>query len=566
MLLVLAAPVLIRRLGYARGATRGCDALMALTLLLSMLPSYCDLHAADYVVTSTQDTPTSGTLRWAIGQANAAPNPQHRILFNIPGAGLRIIEVLGSGLPAITQSVSIDGTSQPGYSGSPLIVVRGNLASLGANGFVFLDSTAQVSNLKAIQVRQFAANGSTGGHGVVINPSQSTELVNIEGCLIENNGGHGVYMVSGRFHKVTRVSVVGLGTFKSIIRNNAGYGVRIESGILQPVVELSDVTANQAGGVHVLTNQARVSSNRIFQNAGPGAAAASGVRLGSASNLVEVNQIHSNTGAGVLVEAGKTNVQNDICENETFANGGLGIDLGANGVSCNDAAQDADGVQNYPKLNPLWQLSGGSVRVRGTLHSSANHPFTLHFYVADAEGEGAAYLASRTVQTNASGNATFDFTNLPPTYYSNFLSQQLTLAPDDPIVATATPSGPRATSEFSNPAYGQGDTNQDGAITAADIDVLYDQFGGSSNPLYDLDGDGTVNQADVDRLVRVILRTEYGDLDLDRDIDLTDFGVLKDHFGQPGGWAIGDLNGNDTVDLSDFGLLKANFGFSGPCP
>jgi hypothetical protein len=52
-----------------------------------------------------------------------------------------------------------------------------------------------------------------------------------------------------------------------------------------------------------------------------------------------------------------------------------------------------------------------------------------------------------------------------------------------------------------------------------------------------------------------------GDADLDGDVDLNDFGLLKANFAQPGkGWAEGDFNGNAVPDLADFGLLKENFG------
>ncbi len=52
-----------------------------------------------------------------------------------------------------------------------------------------------------------------------------------------------------------------------------------------------------------------------------------------------------------------------------------------------------------------------------------------------------------------------------------------------------------------------------------------------------------------------------GDADLDGDVDLNDFAILKANFAQPGkGWADGDFNGNSVPDLVDFGLLKENFG------
>jgi hypothetical protein len=53
-----------------------------------------------------------------------------------------------------------------------------------------------------------------------------------------------------------------------------------------------------------------------------------------------------------------------------------------------------------------------------------------------------------------------------------------------------------------------------------------------------------------------------GDYDLDGDVDLSDFGILKQSFGQPGG--AGDLDGDGDVDLDDFATLKANFGWRAP--
>jgi len=49
-----------------------------------------------------------------------------------------------------------------------------------------------------------------------------------------------------------------------------------------------------------------------------------------------------------------------------------------------------------------------------------------------------------------------------------------------------------------------------------------------------------------------------GDADGDGDVDLADFGLLKQHFGTTS--SEGDFNGDGKVDLADFGILKAHFG------
>lgn len=65
-------------------------------------------------------------MRNAIGVSNqnAGISP-NLINFNIPGSGRQIIDV-GDGLPQVTAPVIIDGTTQPGFTGTPIIELRGH--------------------------------------------------------------------------------------------------------------------------------------------------------------------------------------------------------------------------------------------------------------------------------------------------------------------------------------------------------------------------------------------------------------------------------------------------------
>jgi len=76
------------------------------------------------LVTNTADSGT-GSLRQAIIDSNAATSGANTIDFNISGQGAQTIAPR-SALPAITQSVLIDGFSQPGYGGTPLIELSGS--------------------------------------------------------------------------------------------------------------------------------------------------------------------------------------------------------------------------------------------------------------------------------------------------------------------------------------------------------------------------------------------------------------------------------------------------------
>ena len=51
------------------------------------------------------------------------------------------------------------------------------------------------------------------------------------------------------------------------------------------------------------------------------------------------------------------------------------------------------------------------------------------------------------------------------------------------------------------------------------------------------------------------------DINGDGTVDLQDFGILKDNFGNTGAtWAMGDINGDGMVDLQDFSIMKDHFG------
>lgn len=107
------------------------------------------------------------------------------------------------------------------------------------------------------------------------------------------------------------------------------------------------------------------------------------------------------------------------------------------------------------------------------------------------------------------------------------------------------------------------DLNHDGQVDATDIDVLVANRG-SSNPAFDLTGDGEVGQQDVDQLVLVSMERRYGDTDLNQRVDIHDFNIIAIHFDPTGqnpdnGWATGDMNGDGLVDVMDVNILANNF-------
>ena len=82
----------------------------------------CDRRS--FVVINTNDS-GAGSLRQAIIDSNATPGVTDTISFNIPGGGVHTITPTIA-LPAILSPAIIDATTQPGYSGAPLIELNGS--------------------------------------------------------------------------------------------------------------------------------------------------------------------------------------------------------------------------------------------------------------------------------------------------------------------------------------------------------------------------------------------------------------------------------------------------------
>jgi len=125
------------------------------------------------------------------------------------------------------------------------------------------------------------------------------------------------------------------------------------------------------------------------------------------------NVISANTTTGILVAGNGTSV--DIQENVISGNGGLGIDLGGDGVTRNDPGDVDEGSnhnQNVPVLTGVTAFSAAT-RIVGTLDSTPSSTFTLRFYANDScdpsgFGEGQRSLGATTVSTDGAGSASFD--------------------------------------------------------------------------------------------------------------------------------------------------------------
>ena len=151
--------------------------------LLSTVPS-------TFVVSSTADS-GPGSLRQAIVAADATPGPS-TIDFDIPGSGVQTIAPQTE-LPAITAAILIDGFSQPGYSGTPLIALNGSQMGSG-DGLLITGPDATVRGLDlggfsagaGIHVTSASASGNwIYGNEIGTDPSGTQAEPNEAGVLID---------------------------------------------------------------------------------------------------------------------------------------------------------------------------------------------------------------------------------------------------------------------------------------------------------------------------------------------------------------------------------------------
>jgi protocatechuate 3,4-dioxygenase beta subunit len=386
-----------------------------------------------FVVTNTNDSGL-GSLRFAVQQASAVPGTH--VTFNIPGTAPFLIN-LASEID-VTGSIVIDGTSQPGYSGSPIVELIGASPNLG-NGKI------------AIQIT-FTAGGTT-IKGLSIVNSLFGIAVNSENNIIQGNyigvdtTGTGSSPAPNRFGiEPGNNNLIGggSGSERNVI---AGNTVDIDGGTGNIIT--GNYIGTAADGATTLgRGEANLGHLNTFTNN-----VVTFVLLGGSGNLVKNNLIGLDATGTIArptndfgIQVAASGVGNRISENRIFAHSALGIKLG-NGFGSTPLPNDpqdrdhgANQQQNYPVLTSAVSANG-STTVVGTLNSSPSSTFTLEFFSspscnASGNGEGETFLAARTVTTDSGGIVGFSAV-LP-----------VSVAALRSITATATDAGGN-TSEFS---------------------------------------------------------------------------------------------------------------------
>jgi hypothetical protein len=376
----------------------------AAVLLVLSLSVASAARAATFTVTNTADS-GAGSLRQAILDANANAGAD-TIAFNIPGSGPFVITPLPPGLPAMTGSTTVDGTTQPGYAGAPIveianfsgaglklqggsstvrgIVVRGMNTGISVESsgnhvegcYVGTDVTGTVAAANGTGVSiQAGANGNTiGGSSAA---QRNVISGNATGIALVNNSGN---VVQGNFIGTTADGTAALGNSEGIlatlttnlvvggsgagegnvIAGSANEGIHITSG--SGALIQGNLIGTNAAGTEALANDVGVSAQNH-----------PGLVVGGNYTAAEGNLISGNTHQAVLIASvGSVVKGNTIGLDDTGQQplrNGTGIELDAsatdavigsitsgegNAIAWNDTGIYNYGVRNAIRGNPIF--------------------------------------------------------------------------------------------------------------------------------------------------------------------------------------------------------------------
>lgn len=421
-----------------------------------LVPVRSATWGATFTVTTTADG-GAGSLRQAILDANTNAGPD-TIEFNI-GVGPATIAPT-SALPIITDPVTIDGATQPGFVDAPIIELSGENVADGQGIHV----TAGDSTIRGLVVNRFTgfdANGirfDTGGNNVLEGCYVGTDLA---GTNALGNLRAGVDIVNSPSNRIggatasARNLISANNTGISIFGNSARFNV-VQGNFIGTDVTGTARLGNLQSGIYVgnafnTIGGSGTGEGNLFS--GNGTRGVRIVGVGASNNVVQGNLIGTDvTGAfdlgnhanGVLIEEGGSNntiggvndgegnriaynttngvyvvtgTGNAILGNSIYFNTALGIDIGQRLVTTNDlgdADAGANRLQNFPVLTNAV-TSGGVTTVQGALNSVANSTLFLEFF-SNSEcdpsgfGEGETLVGSTNLTTDAGGDAGFSVT------------------------------------------------------------------------------------------------------------------------------------------------------------
>ncbi len=282
------------------------------------------------------------TLRSAIQAADAATGTSY-IYFDIPtsdggysSSTASWTVTPGSALPAVTASVILDATTQPGYSAHPLIELDGASAGTGVTG---LTISAGNSTVKGLDIGGFSGDGidlTTNGDDLIESDYIGTDAT---GTTALANANNGITSTSSANTIGGSTSTPGTGA-GNVISGNTAIGLEILN-TSNNVVAGNIIGLNAAGTAKVGNGTDGIFISGAFANMIGGTTSLSRNIISGTSNL-------STGDRGVDIENGATGnvvagnyIGTDITGTLALGNTGSGIFLSSAGNTIGGTVADA---------------------------------------------------------------------------------------------------------------------------------------------------------------------------------------------------------------------------------
>lgn len=187
--------------------------VLAAVVALFLATGLSAARADTYAVTN-KNASGPGSLAQAIHDSNAHAG-QDMIVFNIPGAGVHLIDLSQSFLPEITDSVILDGYTQPG--------AHPNTLSIGNNAVILIQLDGGLVKRNGIGLRISGSNCLVRGlalTGFQFDPSSDPFLFTVR-------GGFGIQLLGAGTGNVIQGNFIGL--YPDGVTPRANYvGIRVE--------------------------------------------------------------------------------------------------------------------------------------------------------------------------------------------------------------------------------------------------------------------------------------------------------------------------------------------------
>jgi hypothetical protein len=251
----------------------------------------------------------AGSLRQAILDANANAGADV-INFSI-GTGQQTI-VLATALPVITDPVTIDATTQPGFAGVPLIEVQPD-RTLVFDGFKITSGNSVLRGLVINRFRGHAVVLETGGGNVIEGNYIGTDATGTAG---EGNFSNGVFILSSSNNRVGGLTAGA----RNVISGNFQNGVHMALGASNNVVQGNYIGISAAGNVAVpnVNDGVLIFNNAPNNTIGGTTTAARNVISGNSSDGISIDSSNGTVIQGNFIglnaqgDAAINNVSNNL--------------------------------------------------------------------------------------------------------------------------------------------------------------------------------------------------------------------------------------------------------------